>query len=104
MAQARAQRGLAPWPADRTVSEPIPGSRGAAGPGGARLHSVRLPGLVAHQEIIFGAQGQSLSIRHDAYDRSSFMPGVLMSIRAVSQRAGLTVGLDAVLGLESPSP
>jgi len=104
LAQVRAQRGLSPWPADRTTSEPIPGSRGAAGPGGVRLHSVRLPGLVAHQEIIFGAQGQSLSIRHDAYDRSSFMPGVLLAIRAVSQRGGLTVGLDGILGLDSPSP
>ena len=61
------------------------------------MHSVRLPGLVAHQEVIFGAQGQTLSIRHDTTDRSAFMPGVLIAVKAVSSRSGLTVGLGAVL-------
>jgi len=61
------------------------------------IHSVRLPGLVAHQEVIFGGEGQTLSIRHDSIDRSSFMPGVLLAIRAVADRPGLTVGLDALL-------
>ena len=65
---------------------------------GLRIHSVRLPGLVAHQEIIFGGPGQILSIRHDSMDRVSFMPGVLMAIRAVASRPGLSVGLDALLG------
>ena len=67
---------------------------------GVRVHSVRLPGLVAHQEVIFGGQGQTLTIRHDAPDRSSYIPGVLLAIREVSKRPGLTVGLDALLGLD----
>lgn len=66
---------------------------------GVRVHSVRLPGLVAHQEVIFGAQGQTLTIRHDAPDRSCYMPGVLMAIEQVTSRTGLTVGLEPLLGL-----
>ncbi len=66
---------------------------------GIRVHSIRLPGLVAHQEVIFGAPGQTLSIRHDAPDRSSYMPGVLMAIRRVDGMPGLTVGLESLLGL-----
>ena len=66
---------------------------------GVRVHSVRLPGLVAHQEVIFGAQGQTLTIRHDAPDRSCYMPGVLLAIKHVAQRPGLTVGLEPLLGL-----
>jgi 4-hydroxy-tetrahydrodipicolinate reductase len=66
---------------------------------GIRVHSVRLPGLVAHQEVIFGGQGQTLTIRHDSTDRSSFMPGVLLAARAVMTRPGLTVGLEPLLGL-----
>ena len=65
---------------------------------GVRVHSVRLPGLVAHQEVVFGAQGQTLTIRHDAPDRSCYMPGVLLAIREVLQRPGLTVGLEPLLG------
>jgi 4-hydroxy-tetrahydrodipicolinate reductase len=64
-----------------------------------RVHSVRLPGLVAHQEVIFGAQGQTLTIRHDAPDRACYMPGVLLAIRQVAERPGLTVGLEPLLGL-----
>jgi 4-hydroxy-tetrahydrodipicolinate reductase len=67
---------------------------------GIPVHSVRLPGLVAHQEVIFGAQGQTLTIRHDAPDRSSYMPGVLLAIREVGHRPGLTVGLEPLLGLD----
>ena len=67
---------------------------------GVRVHSVRLPGLVAHQEVIFGAQGQTLTIRHDAPDRSCYMPGVLLAIREVGSRPGLTVGLEPLLGLD----
>ena len=63
------------------------------------MHSVRLPGLVAHQEIILGSAGETLTIRHDSLHRSSFMPGVLAAIRAVPDRPGLTVGLDELLGL-----
>jgi 4-hydroxy-tetrahydrodipicolinate reductase len=66
---------------------------------GVRVHSVRLPGLVAHQEVIFGGQGQTLTIRHDAPDRSCYMPGVLMAIKQVARRPGLTVGLEPLLGL-----
>ena len=66
---------------------------------GVRVHSVRLPGLVAHQEVIFGGQGEVLTLRHDSLDRSSFMPGVLLAVRAVTTRAGLTVGLEPLLGL-----
>ena len=63
------------------------------------IHSVRLPGLVAHQEVILGDVGQTLTIRHDSYDRASFMPGVLTAIRYVGDHPGLSVGLDAALGL-----
>jgi 4-hydroxy-tetrahydrodipicolinate reductase len=66
---------------------------------GVRIHSVRLPGLVAHQEVIFGGLGQTLTIRHDSTDRASFMPGVLMAVRAVTTRKGLTVGLEPLLDL-----
>jgi 4-hydroxy-tetrahydrodipicolinate reductase len=66
---------------------------------GVRVHSVRLPGLVAHQEVIFGARGQTLTIRHDAPDRSCYLPGVLMAVREIGRRPGLTVGLEPLLGL-----
>ncbi|MEX0754219.1 MAG: 4-hydroxy-tetrahydrodipicolinate reductase [Actinomycetota bacterium] len=78
--------------------EVVPGARGGD-VDGVRVHSVRLPGLVAHQEVIFGGQGQTLRIRHDAMDRSSFMPGVLLAVKAVSTRPGLTVGLEPLLEL-----
>ena len=77
--------------------ESIPGVRGGER-AGIRIHSVRLPGLVAHQEVIFGGQGQTLTIRHDSMDRTSFVPGVLMAIRWAPAHPGLTVGLDAILG------
>jgi 4-hydroxy-tetrahydrodipicolinate reductase len=67
--------------------------------GGIHIHSVRLPGLVAHQEVIFGGRGQTLTIRHDSFDRTSFMPGVIMAARSVSGLRGLVVGLDKLLGL-----
>ena len=73
-----------------------PGARGAD-VDGVRVHSVRLPGLVAHEEILFGGPGQILMIRHDSTDRVSFMPGVLLAIKAVGTRPGLTQGLDALL-------
>ena len=87
------------WAADPTTHEVMPGARGGIGPGGVRVHSVRLRGLVAHQEVLLGTTGQTLSIRHDAYDRSSFLPGVMLAVKAVAERPGVTVGLDALLGL-----
>jgi 4-hydroxy-tetrahydrodipicolinate reductase len=97
--EGRRAAGSAPLPPDPTTDLVLPGARGAEGPGGVRVHSVRLPGLVAHEEVIFGAPGQSLSIRHDSYDRVSFMPGVLLAVRSVADRPGVTVGLEALLGL-----
>ena len=99
IAEARRAAGAGPLPPDPTTDVVLAGARGAEGPDGVRLHSVRLPGLVAHEEVIFGAAGQSLSLRHDSYDRRSFMPGVLLAVRSVSDRPGVTVGLEALLGL-----
>ncbi|MDQ6840020.1 MAG: 4-hydroxy-tetrahydrodipicolinate reductase [Actinomycetota bacterium] len=87
------------WASDPTRSHVVDGARGGVGPGGIHVHSVRLRGLVAHQEVLLGTTGQTLSIRHDTIDRESFMPGVLVAVRAVVHRPGLTVGLEAVLGL-----
>ena len=74
-------------------------ARGIEGAPGVRVHSVRLRGLVAHQEVLFGAAGQVLTLRHDSLDRSSFMPGVLLAIKQVAHRRGFTIGLDAMLGI-----
>jgi 4-hydroxy-tetrahydrodipicolinate reductase len=87
------------WGKDPTEHEVLPGARGGAGPGQIRVHSVRLRGLVAHQEVLLGTTGQSLSIRHDSYDRTSFMPGVVLAVKAVADQPGVTVGLDALLGI-----
>ena len=87
------------WGDDPTEKEVLPGARGGTGPAGIHVHSVRLRGLVAHQEVLLGAAGQSLSIRHDSYDRDSFMPGVVLAVKQVGDHPGLTVGLDAFLGL-----
>ncbi len=78
--------------------ETVPGARGAE-LGGVSIHAVRLPGLVAHQEVIFGGLGQILTIRQDSTGRDSFMPGVLLAIREVLARRGLVVGLEPLLGL-----
>lgn len=86
------------WGVDPTEVERVAGARGGLGPEGIHIHSVRLRGLVAHQEVILGDTGQTLTIRHDTTDRTSFMPGVLAALRAVPGRPGLTVGLDALLG------
>jgi 4-hydroxy-tetrahydrodipicolinate reductase len=94
---ARAAAGLGASP-DATTTEQ-PGARGAS-VAEVRVHSVRLAGLVAHQEVLLGGAGEILTIRHDSLDRASFMPGVLMAIRGVeSLPPGLTVGLDSLLGL-----
>jgi 4-hydroxy-tetrahydrodipicolinate reductase len=87
------------WTPDPTENLVLDGSRGGVGSEGIHIHSVRLRGLVAHQEVLLGTAGQTLSIRHDSYDRTSFMPGVLLAVRAVRDRIGLTVGLDQLLGL-----
>jgi 4-hydroxy-tetrahydrodipicolinate reductase len=87
------------WGPDPTTKEVVPGTRGGTAPGGIRIHSVRLRGLVAHQEVLLGTAGQSLSIRHDSYDRASFMPGVLLAVKSVADHAGITVGLDALLDI-----
>ena len=76
--------------------EKLPGVRGGE-LGGIHLHSVRLPGLIAHQEVIFGGEGQTLTIRHDSLSRESFMPGVLAAIKKISSRPGLTYGLEELL-------
>jgi len=86
------------WSEDPTKSLVVEGARGGVVEG-IPVHSVRLRGLVAHQEVLFGAAGQSLAIRHDSYDRESFMPGVLHAIRRVRDVPGLTIGLDTLLGL-----
>lgn len=87
------------WAPDRTTTEIMAGARGSEGPGGIRVHSVRMRGMVAHQEVLLGTTGQTLSIRHDSYDRSSFMPGVVLAAKRVAQLPGLTLGLDALLDL-----
>ena len=95
----RVAKASSEWAADPTTKLVLDGSRGGEGPAGIRVHSVRLRGLVAHQEVLFGTTGQSVSIRHDSYDRSSFMPGVLLAVKAVAHRPGLTVGLDALIDI-----
>ena len=87
------------WGRDPTRTEVWPGARGAEGPAGIHVHSVRLRGLVAHQEVLFGTTGQQLMIRHDSYDRSSFMPGVLLAVKRIADHPGLTVGLEPLLDL-----
>lgn len=96
VAAARRAAAMAP-PPDATRHE-LPGARGADVEG-VRVHGIRLRGLVAHQEVLFGAEGETLTLRHDSLDRVSFMPGVLAGIRAVVSRPGLTVGIDEILGL-----
>jgi 4-hydroxy-tetrahydrodipicolinate reductase len=86
------------WASDPTEIEHVPGARGAKGASGIPIHAVRMRGMVASQEVLFGTAGQTLSIRHDTFDRTSFMPGVVLAAKAVGDRPGLTVGLDAILG------
>jgi 4-hydroxy-tetrahydrodipicolinate reductase len=97
IAQARAAAGLGDVP-DATTHDDG-GARGAV-VDGIHVHAVRLPGLVAHQEVVFGSPGDILTIRHDSLDRTSFMPGVLLAVRAARERSGLTVGLEPLLGLD----
>ena len=96
IAEARKKAGLGPIP-DAT-EQSLDGARGAD-VDGVRVHGVRMTGMVAHEDIIFGAQGQSLTIRQDSYDRTSFVPGVLVGVREIAGHPGLTVGLDGYLGI-----
>jgi 4-hydroxy-tetrahydrodipicolinate reductase len=96
IAAERAAAGVEPGP-DATTTE-LAGARGCDVEG-IRVHSVRLRGLVAHQEVLLGGPGEQLTIRHDSFDRASFMPGVLLGVRNVAQHPGLTVGLDGYLDL-----
>lgn len=93
---AAARQGMDPMPDATTTS--LDGARGAD-VDGVRVHAVRLAGLVAHQEVILSGAGESLTIRHDSYDRASFMPGVLLGVRQIASRPGLTVGLEHLLDL-----
>jgi 4-hydroxy-tetrahydrodipicolinate reductase len=95
IAAAREAAGMGAVP-DATKDE-LAGARGAD-LHGVRVHSVRATGLVAHQEVLFGTTGETLTIRHDSYERRSFMPGVLLAVRSVLDRPGLTVGLGPLLG------
>jgi len=96
IAAAREKAGVGKSP-DATTTE-LEGSRGAE-VDGVHVHSIRLAGLVAHQEVLFGTLGETLTIRHDSIDRSSFAPGVLLGVREIGKRPGLTVGLDPLLDL-----
>lgn len=96
IAAARAEAGVPPAP-DATSKE-LAGARGAD-VDGVPVHAVRLRGMVAHEEVLMGAPGETLTIRHDSYDRASFMPGVLTGVRQVARRPGLTVGLEYYLDL-----
>jgi 4-hydroxy-tetrahydrodipicolinate reductase len=86
------------WGEDPTTTVVAEGARGAT-IDGIPVHSVRMRGMVAHQEVVLGTTGQSLILRHDAYDRSSFMPGVVLAVKHVAARPGLTIGLEAILGV-----
>ncbi|MEB3051923.1 4-hydroxy-tetrahydrodipicolinate reductase [Mycolicibacter sp. MYC123] len=94
---AAARKGLPPNP-DAT-STGLPGARGAD-VDGVPVHSVRLAGLVAHQEVLFGTMGETLTIRHDSIDRTSFVPGVLLAVRRVAEFPGLTIGIEPLLDLK----
>ena len=94
-------RGESAWAPDPTEHEVLPGARGGVSDGvaGVHVHSVRMRGMVAHQDVILGAAGQSLTIRQDSYDRESFMPGVVLACKRIADHPGVTVGLDGYLGI-----
>jgi len=87
------------WAPDPTTSTVYEGARGGVGSDGIHIHSLRIQGMVAHQEVVLGTTGQTLVIRHDSIDRTSFMPGVLLGTKAIASHPGVTVGLDVLLGL-----
>lgn len=96
---ARMAAASSEWAKDPTTHEAIAGARGAKGPADIRIHAVRMRGAVANQEVVFGTQGQTLTIRHDTIDRVSFMPGVVIACKKIAEHPGLTLGLDALLGI-----
>jgi 4-hydroxy-tetrahydrodipicolinate reductase len=85
------------WAPDPTKTVVAEGARGGKGPADIRVHAVRMRGMTAHQEVLLGTTGQTLSIRHDSYDRSSFMPGVVLACKKIANHKGLTIGLDSFL-------
>jgi 4-hydroxy-tetrahydrodipicolinate reductase len=87
------------WAPDPTTIEVMEGARGGEGPGGIHVHAVRMRGVVANQEVLLGTTGQTLAIRHETVDRTSFMPGVLLACKRVGEVPGVTIGLDSLLGL-----
>jgi len=87
------------WANDPTKHEAIAGARGARGPGDIPIHSVRMRGTVANQEVILGTQSQTLTIRHDTIDRASFMPGVVLACKKIAEHKGFTLGLDTFLNI-----
>jgi len=87
------------WADDPTTDHVLDGARGGQGAGGIPIHAVRMRGMFAHQEVLYGTAGQSLSIRHDTYDRTCYMPGVLLAVKRVADRPGLTIGLEPLLDL-----
>jgi 4-hydroxy-tetrahydrodipicolinate reductase len=89
----------ADWAPDPTTREVVPGARGGVGPADIHIHSLRMRGAVADQEVVLGTTGQTLAIRHYTTDRASFMPGVVLAVRRISDVPGVTLGLDALLGL-----
>lgn len=93
MADARKGRGTA-----FQSKELVAGARGAD-VDGIPVHSIRLPGIIASQEVVLGVDGETLSMRHDTFDRESFMPGVLLAVRAIADRPGVTFGLESLLGI-----
>jgi 4-hydroxy-tetrahydrodipicolinate reductase len=104
LAEARRAAGLGDFSPDPTEREVLPGARGAVGEARVRVHAIRLPGLVAHEAVCFGGPGQGLTLRHDTYDRSAFVPGVLLALREVPRRPGLTVGLAGLLEPSGAAP
>ena len=87
------------WGLDPTEQQNVQGSRGGVGAGGISVHSVRLRGLVAHQEVLLGTDGETLTLRHDSLDRSSFMGGITLACKVINEHPGVTIGLDSYLGI-----
>lgn len=96
---ARIAAASSEWNPDPTEDEFLEGARGGKAPGDIPIHSLRVHGLVAHQEVVFGTEGQTLRIRHDSLDRTSFMPGVTLAAQWVVDQPGLTTSMDAILGI-----
>jgi 4-hydroxy-tetrahydrodipicolinate reductase len=95
-AERMAAAGLALDP-DPTKHEVYPGARGGLGPANIRVHGVRMKGMFAHQEVVMGTDGQTLTIRHDTFDRDCYMPGVVLAAKRIADHPGLTIGLDSFL-------